>query len=375
MSISVPEPGILLGGRYRLEDQHGAGRGWAAWKATDEKLRRAVTVLTFSSGCPRIADTMTAARAAGRLTDPRLARVFDMAGEEDHPYVVTEWVGGDSLDDLLAGGPMDPLHAAGIIAQSAEALAAAHAAGLAHLCLNPGSLRWTAAGLKIVGLGTDAALAGVTADDPAATDTQALGSLLYGALTGRWPGGTWPSLPAAPQAGGHSYRPRQVQAGVPTALDEVCCRALSPAERGRSRLPPVTTPARFASALTLAIPASAPGSGRLTVTARPGGSAPARPKRPRQRRARRGSRPALAARLLASITAVLLMAAAAVLVPGTRGAGLQRPGYIHQAARTRTHVRADLAHRAAIPDHWLSRPPGGRDLQRRPGIALRGGPG
>jgi eukaryotic-like serine/threonine-protein kinase len=255
MSTSVPEPGIRLGGRYRLEDRHGAGSGWAAWKATDETLRRAVTVLTFSSGFPRIADTMTAACAASRLNDARLAWVFDMAGDEDHPYVVTEWTGGDSLDDLLAGGPLDPFHAAEIIVQGAEALASAHAAGLAHLCLNPGSIRWTAAGLKIVGLGTDAALAGVIADDPAATDTQALGGLLYGALTARWPGGTWPSLPAAPQAHGRSYRPRQIRAGVPTELDEVCCRVLFPGRRGCRRLTPVATPAQLATALSLAIPA------------------------------------------------------------------------------------------------------------------------
>jgi hypothetical protein len=303
MSTSVPEPGNLLGGRYLLEDRHSDGSGWAAWKAIDEKLHRAVTVLTFSRGFPRIADTMTAARTASRLTDARLARVFDMAADHDRPYVVTEWAGGDSLDDLLAGGPLDPLHAAEIIAQSAEALASAHAVGLAHLCLNPGSLRWTAAGLKIVGLGTDAALAGVGADDPAATDAHALGRLLYGALTARWPSGTWPSLPAAPQAGGHAYRPRQVRAGVPTALDEVCCRALFPGGRGRRRLPPVSTPAQLAAALALATPAPAATWGYFTDTAGRGGYPPTAPHPPGNRRSADGARPALAARLLASITA------------------------------------------------------------------------
>src|SRR5215472_16976964 len=194
MSTVMPEPGARLGGRYRLEDRIGASSGWAAWKAIDETLARAVTVLTFARGFPRIAGVATAARAASRLTDARLAQVFDVEEEPHHAYVVTEWVTGDSLDDLLADGPLDPAHGAEIIAQSAEALASAHAGGVAHLCLTPGSLRWTAGGgVKIVGLGIDAALAGVSADDPALADTHSLGRLLYAALTAHWPGGEWPS--------------------------------------------------------------------------------------------------------------------------------------------------------------------------------------
>src|SRR6266536_1249654 len=50
--------------------------------------------------------------------------------------------------------------------------------GFAHLCLQPGSLRWTPnTGVKIVGLGVDAALTGITSEDPAADDTRGLASL------------------------------------------------------------------------------------------------------------------------------------------------------------------------------------------------------
>jgi serine/threonine protein kinase len=255
MSTFISEPGTRLGGRYRLEDRIGASSGWAAWKAIDETLARAVTVLTFARGFPRIADVVTAARAASRLTDARLAQVFDVEEDWDHAYVVMEWVVGDSLDDLLADGPLDPGQGAEIIAQSAEALATAHAAGVAHLCLTPGSLRWTSGGgVKIVGLGIDAALAGVSADDPALADTHGLGKLLYAALTARWPGGDWPSLPPAPEVDGHPRSPRQVRAGVPAGIDEVCCQALF--GRGQHG-PPVATPAMFATALNRVIPAPA----------------------------------------------------------------------------------------------------------------------
>jgi hypothetical protein len=256
MSTFISEPGTRLGGRYRLEDRVNASSGWAAWKAIDETLARAVTVLTFARGFPRITDVVTAARAASRLTDARLAQVFDVEEDWDHAYVVMEWVAGDSLEDLLADGPLDPGQGAEIIAQGAEALAVAHAAGVAHLCLNPDSLRWTAGGgVKIVGIGIDAALSGVTADDPALADTRGLGKLLYAALTAHWPGGEWPSLPPAPEMDGHLCSPRQVRAGVPTGMDDVACRVLFEQASGGS--PPITTPAMLATALNRVIPAPA----------------------------------------------------------------------------------------------------------------------
>ena len=74
MSTYTSEPGTCLAGRYRLVDQTSAGTGWAYWKATDETLARPVTVLTFAAGFERAAETITAARAASRLSDPRFTR-------------------------------------------------------------------------------------------------------------------------------------------------------------------------------------------------------------------------------------------------------------------------------------------------------------
>jgi hypothetical protein len=252
MSTFISEPGTRLGGRYRLEDRMSASSGWSAWKAIDETLARPVTVLALEPGFPRIAEAVTAARAAGRLTDARLAQVFDVEEDWDHAYVVMEWVSGDSLDDLLAGGPLDPAQGAEIVAQAADALASAHDAGVAHLCLTPGSLRWTpGGGVKIVGLGIDAALADTSSHDPALTDTQGLGMLLYAAVTAHWPGGGWPGLPPAPEVDGHPRSPRQVRAGVPAVLDQITCQAMFQRPGG----PPLTTPALLGAALTQAIPA------------------------------------------------------------------------------------------------------------------------
>jgi hypothetical protein len=317
MSTFISEPGTRLGGRYRLEDRVNASSGWAAWKAIDETLARAVTVLTFARGFPRITEVVTAARAASRLTDARLAQVFDVEEDWDHAYVVMEWVAGDSLEDLLADGPLDPGQGAEIIAQGAEALAVAHAAGVAHLCLNPDSLRWTSGGgVKIVGIGIDAALAGITVDDPALADTEGLGKLLYAALTAHWPGGEWPSLPPAPEMDGHPCSPRQVRAGVPVGIDDVACRVLF--QRGT---PPVTTPAMLATALNRVIPAPAAplpvapgdyatGTGPATLAPRPpyrqrGGAPPRRAARGRDTMAGRGGGNG---RILAAVAGVVVVA-------------------------------------------------------------------
>ena len=111
MSTYTSEPGTRLAGRYRLVDQVSSGTGWTYWKATDETLARSVTVLTFATGFPRVTETVTAARAASRLGDPRFSQVFDVEDGEELAYVVLEWVAAESLLDMLSEGPLDPARA------------------------------------------------------------------------------------------------------------------------------------------------------------------------------------------------------------------------------------------------------------------------
>lgn len=253
MTTYMSEPGTRLGGRYRLEDRIAAGSGWSAWKAIDETLARAVTVFTFVQGFPRISEVVTAARAASRLTDPRLAQVFDVEDAWDRAYIVMEWAAGETLDDSLASGPLEPNRGARMIAEAAAALSSAHAAGVAHMCLSPGSVRWSPTGeVKVVGLGIDAALSGMTCDDPVLADTTGLGKLLYAALTGCWPGNDYPSLPAAPMADGQPCSPRQVVAGVPSTFSDLACRAMQLTSRDGS--PAITTPGELSKALFAVIP-------------------------------------------------------------------------------------------------------------------------
>jgi serine/threonine protein kinase len=266
MSTYTSEPGTRLAGRYRLVDQVSSGTGWTYWKATDETLARSVTVLTFATGFPRVTETVTAARAASRLGDPRFSQVFDVEDGEELAYVVLEWVAVESLLDMLSEGPLDPPRAAAMMVEAARAIAAAHEIGLAHLRLDPACLHWTVGGgVKIAGLGIDAALAGptVTAPDDGAetgelTDTRDLARLLYAALTGYWPGQPGSAeavpglLPPAPENGSGLCTPRQVSAGVPAGIDDVTCRTLF--QRPSRHGPALSTAAMFADALASAAP-------------------------------------------------------------------------------------------------------------------------
>ena len=224
------------------------------WKAIDETLARPVSVLTFAPGFPRIRQVMTAARAASRLSDPRMAQVFDVEDAGGQPYIVLEWVGGDSLTELLDSGPLDPSLACSLASDVARAISGAHALGQAHLRLTPDTLRWTrGSGIKITGLGIDAALAGdgltgAAAYDPAMADTIAIAGLLYAALTGYWPGEEPTRLPAAPLSDGMVSAPRQVSADVSSALDSVIIRALL--QRPTRQGPPIQSPGDFADALS-----------------------------------------------------------------------------------------------------------------------------
>jgi hypothetical protein len=233
-----------------LDDRVSEAGGSTFWKATDEILARPVAVLTFAPGFPRVHDVVTAARAASRLTDPRLTQVFDADDSGERAYVVSEWVTGETLEDLLAEGPMEPGRAAAFLLEAAEALASAHSAGLAHLCLTPHNLVWTSGGtVKVTGLGVEAVLAGSTSDAPAAEDTLGLGHLLYAALTGHWCGAEGTQLPAAPAGpDGRPVSPAQLRNGMPSDLDEITCRALHLPVRGSQE--PLSAPANFVAALS-----------------------------------------------------------------------------------------------------------------------------
>src|SRR5690348_16789922 len=256
-----------LGGRFRLgervslDDQvsgfsGSCGSSWEArglslWKATDQLLNRPVTIYLLPRG-PVPSAVTDAVRSAAKVSDPRLATIYDTDFDEDCPYIVAEWTRGTHLEDLLLSGLPHPALAAAMIADAADAIAVAHRAGRPHLRLTPRALRWhPGRGLKVTGFGIDAALCGPQDPNanPMTADTMALARMLYALLTGYWPGDGPTPLPPAPRHKGQVCTPRHVRAGRPAVLNAISFRPLL----GEAADAPLRaqTPARLAMALSM----------------------------------------------------------------------------------------------------------------------------
>ena len=219
-------PGEELGGRYRLVDLLNESSGGRFWRAYDRVLSRHVAVHVIPADDGRAEELLAAARSSAGVQDRRMLRVLDAERDDDQVYVVHEWGAGTSLDRVLEHGPLGPRRAAWMVAEVAEAVAAAHAAGIAHGRLAPENVLIDHGGhVRLIGLAVDAALHGLPFDrvDLDLTD---LGGLLYAGLTGRWAGASRSSVAVAPREDGRVLRPRRVRAGVPRLLDRLCDQLL-----------------------------------------------------------------------------------------------------------------------------------------------------
>ncbi|MET7450464.1 protein kinase family protein [Streptomyces sp. NPDC005574] len=251
---SPPElhSGHKLAGRYRLEECVTRLDGFSSWRAVDEKLRRAVGVHLLPANHTRARSVLAAARSSALLGDPRFVQVLDAVEEDDLVYVVHEWLpDATELTALLAAGPLEVYDAYQMVSQVAAAMAAAHREGLAHLRLNPNAILRTSSGQwRIRGLAVNAALRGVSSDTPQRTDTEAIGALLYAALTQRWPYESDAyGLSGLPKDVG-LIAPDQVRAGVHRGLSELSMRALANDGATASRHEsPCTTPEELVKAI------------------------------------------------------------------------------------------------------------------------------
>ncbi|SHL65146.1 protein kinase family protein [Actinacidiphila paucisporea] len=244
--------GHRLARRYQLAECVTRVDGFSSWRAVDEKLRRAVGIHLLPADHPRARQVLAAARSAALLGDPRFVQVLDAVEEGDLVYVIHEWLpDAGSLADLLAAGPLEPHEAYQMASQVSQGMAAAHREGLAHLRLDPGAVLRTSSGqYRIRGLAVAAALRGLSSERPQRQDTEAIGALLYAALTQRWPYEEDAHGLAGLPKGVGLVAPDQLRAGIHRGMSDVAMRALvnegATASREES---PCTTPEELAKAI------------------------------------------------------------------------------------------------------------------------------
>lgn len=204
------------GGRYRLLERLGRGGMGAVWRAHDEVLDRPVavkelfTIAELGDRDDVTGRVLREARAAGRISHPGIAAVYDVFEEDGHPWIVMELVPSRTLGAALREhGPLPPRRVAAISLQVLAALRAAHAAGVLHRDVKPDNVLLAADGRVVLtdfGIATldgESALTrtGVLLGTPAfiaperaaggragrASDLWSLGVTMYVAVEGRAP--------------------------------------------------------------------------------------------------------------------------------------------------------------------------------------------
>ncbi len=142
----VPGDGVLLAGRYRLQDRIAVGGAGEVWRAADAVLGRAVAVRLlrpeYAGNGEMLARFRAEARYAALVCHPGVVPVYDYSpvGPVGAPFLVMELVDGPSLADVAACGPLEPAWVLDVAGQVAAGLAAAHAQGLVHRDIKPANL-------------------------------------------------------------------------------------------------------------------------------------------------------------------------------------------------------------------------------------------
>jgi len=259
MDVTDLAPGIEFAG-CRVEEILGTGGMGVIYRATEISLGRPVALkLIAADGAsdPALRERFEReARITASIDHPNVIPVYAAGEENGHLYLVMRFVPGTDLHALLRReGALDPVRAARVVAQVADALDAAHAAGLVHRDVKPanvliagehvylsdfGITRFQEADTQITDSGgwvgtvdfmSPEHLQGEPTD--ARSDVYALGCVLYTALTGS-PPYRRPTVPQTITAHLHDPPPRPSDTpGVPLAFDGVVGRALAKDPRDR----------------------------------------------------------------------------------------------------------------------------------------------
>lgn len=176
-----PTSGLTFGGRYQLSSRVAIGGMGEVWQATDLVIGRTVAIKILKDeylGDPGFLERFRAeARHAALVNHEGIANVFDYGEEDGSAYLVMELVPGEALSAIIERERvLSTDRVLDIVAQTAMALQAAHAAGLVHRDIKPGNLLITPEGrVKI----TDFGIARIADQVPLTATGQVMGTVQY----------------------------------------------------------------------------------------------------------------------------------------------------------------------------------------------------
>jgi serine/threonine-protein kinase len=133
-----------IAGRYRLRRQIGTGGMAVVWLAGDERLGRDVAVKFPAEALAADPDFRRRfereARIAAKITHPNLVSVYDYGSEDGSPFLVMEYIEGETLATRLKHGPLSVEQAEALAEELLAALAAIHGEGVVHRDVKPSNI-------------------------------------------------------------------------------------------------------------------------------------------------------------------------------------------------------------------------------------------
>jgi serine/threonine-protein kinase len=181
MTTRPPESGPRIGDRYQLTSRIAAGGMGEVWAAHDVVLDREVAVKLlrreYADDAGFVERFRAEARHAASLSHHGIASVYDYGEFDGSAYLVMELVPGEPLSAILARrGALPAAEAVPLLQQAAQALQAAHTAGLVHRDVKPGNLLVTPEGQVKV---TDFGIARAGGQAPLTRTGEVMGTAQY----------------------------------------------------------------------------------------------------------------------------------------------------------------------------------------------------
>jgi serine/threonine protein kinase len=182
------QPGIRLG-HYTVSALIGEGGMGQVWQATDTQLNRQVALKilpdAFADDPDRLARFQREAQVLASLNHPNIAAIYGIDQGDDTRALVLELVEGPTLADRIAQGPIPLDEALPIARQIAEALEAAHEAGVIHRDLKPANIKVREDGtVKVLDFGLAKALDPSPSADPDQSPTLTAAATQMGVIMG-----------------------------------------------------------------------------------------------------------------------------------------------------------------------------------------------